>query len=175
MSRLCCGRNGVVALSGALVLFADGPAATPFSARWHEEIWPTRQLYPAIEQSDLIVGCDVTGDLLLLRGAQILRLDGEIGDISPLASTVGEFLGMDIETASDAVGGKLAREGLAGLALGPDPLRLLPTVPFTIGDTSPRTFQKLPLSQALRIKAQLHDRLSQVDDGDTVRLDFWPG
>ena len=167
------GRNGFGALSGAFICFGHAPNSGPLDLAWYGSVWPERHLYRKLELADFIFGCDVFADLWFLRGEAIYRLEGETGDAILVLNDARELGALAIDEAAEMFGGSIAREHFAGKNLGMDPLRLLPSIPFVIAGGDKREFHAVPLSEALRKKAQLCQQIDGMSDGEAIDLTFW--
>jgi hypothetical protein len=163
-------KNGTLALSGALVVFGLGSKGLPLDARTYQSgLW---RVDYGLQDDDAILGADIFGDLLFLRGTDVFRLDGEQGEQIALGD-LEEFLSSDVSVVAENLGGNLARTKFAGQPLGADPLRLLPTYPFMMKENVPREFFEVPLSLALRLKHRLFLTCQSAPEGAAVDCSFW--
>lgn len=172
-SSFCLGKNGVVAISGALVCFGLGPKVTPVDLRWYKYHWKQRSYYKNIFEFDFVLGCDVFGDLLFEREGALFRLDGESGDIECLLDNIEEFGAMSLSDAADLFGGRPAKLAFAGCYLGDDLIRLMPQPPFLIAGETAHSHRIIDLPTLLEKKAKLAKNVENLNDGDTLDLSFW--
>ena len=167
------GRNGVVALSGALICFGISPRIGPLDLRWYSQFWADRAVYKNIVATDMIFGCDVFGDLLFVRSGSIFRLDSELGEVEHLFKTVTRFGLISVREASELFGGVPARGAFSGIELGEDPLRLMPSVPFVVSGDRHDNYRSVPLTSLLRKKALLSVEIQNLRDGSVIDLSYW--
>lgn len=164
-------KNGALALSGAFVLFGCGGdhGAPLHIARYRR--WSAREDY-GLETTDDVFGADIFGDLLFARSGVVFRLDGELGEHVRLGETCA-FFEQSRADITEALGGHLGREHFAGRAIGIDPLRLLPTAPFTTSQHVTGAFFEAPLTRALALKHRLLLACRGVPEGAGVDCSFW--
>jgi hypothetical protein len=163
-------KNGTLALSGALIVFGLGSSGHPLDARTYQT-GPWRADY-GLRDHDAILGADIFGDFLFLRGTDLFRLDGEQGEQVALGN-LEDFLNSDASMVAENLGGNLARTKFAGRTLGVDPLRLLPTHPFMMKENAPGEFFELPLGSALRLKHRLFLACRSAPEGAAIDCSFW--
>lgn len=164
-------KNGTLALSGGLVVFGCGrDLGAPMNvARW--KAWPARRDY-GLQASDDIFAADVFGDLLFARDGVVFRLDGEMGDhVEVLAFE--SFLNAELKDIAEDLGGPLARQHFANRAIGDDPLRLLPSMPFMMKEHERGGFFETPLTRAIELKYRLFRACRDAPDGAGIDCAFW--
>ena len=171
ITHLVRSKNGALALSGALLVFGclDGPP-TPMSLSFYQE-WAARADY-CLNRNDHVFGADVFGDLLFVRNREAFRLDGETGERVSLGS-FDQLWEQPLSAIADEFGGALGRERLAGRAIGSDPLRLLPTIPFMLQDSVRCALFEAPLTRALELKHRLFLTSRGAPDGAFINYGFW--
>jgi hypothetical protein len=172
-SHICQAKNGIVALSGALICFGLNPDGGPLDLRWYQSQWRERSVYENLRTSDFIFGCDVFGDLLFERGGALYRLDGESGDVDRLHNDIRKIGDMSLQEAAELFGGAPAKEAFAASVLGMDPFRLMPVTPFLMAGGIPHSHRMVKLTTILGKKAELAKRVQHLGDGETVDLSFW--
>lgn len=165
------GKNGTLALSGALALFGCGldQAAPMHFSRYRT--WPARVDY-GLHPEDEIFAADIFGDLLFARNGAALRLDGETGE-HVLIGDIDDFLNKQLDEIAEELGGKLGREHFANRAIGSDPLRLLPTFPFIMRQHVRGESFETPLTRAVAIKHRLFQACRNAPEGNGIDCAFW--
>lgn len=164
-------KNGALALSGALVLFGCGRDETAPMHISRYRKWPGRADYD-LQRNDDIFGADVFGDLLFSRNGAAYRLDGETGEHVAMGD-LDAVLNQQLSEIAEELGGKLGRVHFANRSIGADPLRLLPTYPFTMQEHVRGEFFETPLRRAIDLKHRLFVACRDAPEGSGIDCSFW--
>jgi hypothetical protein len=167
-------RNGCVAYLGAL--HVRGACRAP---AWHSlrHAWEgpdaVHVLFEEVRPSDVPFAEDGFGDQLLLRDGKVVRLSGELGEVTPVAESLGRFftsLWADAEGVLDYE--PLMRYRQSGGQLPPGEL-LAAYPPFALKAAAGTARELRPMDalERRRSLAELARRLHGLPDGAEVRLD----
>jgi hypothetical protein len=164
-------KNGALALSGALAVFGcSGDPTAPMHVTRYKK-WPARADYD-LNPADDIFASDIFGDLLFARDGVAFRLDGETGEHARLGG-IDDLLHQPLSEIAEELGGSLGREHFARRAIGMDPLRLLPTLPFMMQQHVRGEFFETPLSRAIELKHRLFVACRSAPEGARIDCGFW--
>jgi hypothetical protein len=166
-------RNGVVAYQGAL--HVRGACREP---AWHSlrHAWEgpdaLHQLFEEVRPTDVPFAEDAFGDQFLLRDGRVLRLSGELGEITPVADGLEEFFGELLGDAGRALDYEPFLEYLAGGGeLRPGQL-LAAYPPFVLtADGAGRDLRAVAAVERRRFLADLARQLHGLPDGAEVRFE----
>jgi hypothetical protein len=165
-------RNGCIAWLGALHVrgACRGPAWHSLRNAW-EGPDALHTLFEEVEPTDLPFAEDAFGDQFLLRGGNLLRLSGELGEVAEIAESLEHFfdgLWTDAEQVLDYQPLLRFREGGGELPPG----QLLAAYPPFVLDAGGTTRDLRPMDAIERrhFLAELARQLHGLPDGATVRL-----
>ena len=166
------GRNGCVAYLGGLHVrgACRGPAWHSLRHAWHGAD-ALHHLFAEVQPSDVPFAEDAFGDQFLVRERAVVRLHGELGEISDAAESLDGFftaLAADPERVLDYQPLLTFRQ--AGGELRPGQL-LAAFPPFVLqAEGSTRELRAVDALEQRRLLAQLARRLHGLPDGAEVKL-----
>jgi hypothetical protein len=166
-------RNGCIAYLGAL--HVRGACHAP---AWHSlrHAWEgpdaLHVLFDEVQPADVPFAEDAFGDQFLLRGGRVVRLSGELGEITAVAGSLETFIASllrDAEQVLDYQPLLTFRQGGAELAPG----QLLAAYPpFVLqAEHSSRDLRPVDALVRRRFLAHLARRLHGLPDGADVRFE----
>lgn len=166
------GRNGCIGYLGGLHI--RGACRAP---GWHSlrHAWEgpdaLHALFPEVAASDVPFGEDAFGDQFLLRGGRVVRLSGELGEITDVADSLEALLAgllADAERVLDYQ--PLLNFHREGGELRPGQL-LAAYPPFVLAaEGSERQLRAVDAVERRRFLADLAGRLHGLPDGAEVRM-----
>jgi hypothetical protein len=165
-------RNGCVAYLGGLHVrgACHGPAWHSLRHAW-DGADALHHLFAEVQPSDVPFAEDAFGDQFLLRGDAVVRLHGELGEISDAAESLEAFftvLATDPERVLDYQPLLTFRQ--SGGELRPGQL-LAASPPFVLqADGSTRELRAVDALEQRRSLAQLARRLHGLPDGAEIKL-----
>ena len=165
--------GGFLAFDQALIIFGWSSEYNPaLDVQWHNLFSPFKDAYRLSFDEHLIVGCDVLGDLLILRDSEVCRMDGETGTLELLAASTDDLFCRPVSELAEMFGLSLAKRVLPSWDVG-SVFRALPTRPYLIAGKPPTSFFKSPLLRAMGLKLRLFQTTAGAPDGTVIGLDFW--
>ena len=157
--------NGFILHGGAL--HVRGACLTP---DWHSLrlAWrgpgAFRTLYDGLRATDIPFAQDQLGDQFLIRGAAVLRLSAETGDIEPLVDSLEEFFSHVNEDVEDFL-----KVGLRH-AIQPGQL-LFAYPPFAFRESEEgATLNPVPAGELISFHAELARKVRELPDGGQIEV-----
>lgn len=165
--------GGFVAFEQSLIIFGWSNEGNPLlDVQWHNIFSPFKDAYGLTFDDHLIVGCDVLGNLLILRGDEFCRLDGEMGTLECLAPSVDDLLSQPASQLAELFGLNLAKRILPRWDEN-EVSRVLPTRPYLVAGNAPTSFFSTPFLRAMGLKLRLFQMTTGAPDGTSIEFDFW--
>jgi hypothetical protein len=169
-------RNGCVVFRGGLHI--RGACLLP---DWHslraamEGADAFAQLYPAVLATDIPFAEDALGDQFLLRNGEVLRLDGETGELHHATASLPTFMEAIITDPSNALNMNPAAL-MAEIGGQLEPGKLVSVYPpFVVAESQAGvSFRAIPALERRRWLADLARQLEAVPDGTHVEIRVVP-
>lgn len=128
------------------------------------------RLFPAVEESDIPLAEDCFGDQYLLRDLQVVRLQGETGEIEATQKTWLEFLACveadPIEFLQLSYLSRFQEEG--GILMPGDLLSVYP--PFVAKECVNPSIRPIPSLELRSWLADFARQIGGVEDGQRIRI-----
>jgi hypothetical protein len=163
--------NGFIAAGGGLHVRGAclSPAWHSMRVAWEGDL-AIHRLFPAVEESDIPLAEDCFGDQYLLRDLQVVRLQGETGEIEATQKTWLEFLACveadPIEFLQLSYLSRFQEEG--GILMPGDLLSVYP--PFVAKECVNPSIRPIPSLELRSWLADFARQIGGVEDGQRIRI-----
>jgi hypothetical protein len=172
LAELLRTRNGCVAYGGGLHVrgACRGPAWHSLRDAWESDD-ALHRLFDEVQPADVPFAEDAFGDQFLLRDARVLRLNGELGEVTEVAESLPRFFDALLADAGLLLDYEPLLRFLAqGNRLDPGQL-LAAYPPFVLsGEGSGRDLRPVDALERRRFLADLARQLHGLPEGSEVRL-----